>query len=644
MTQLQAASAAETALHIPSREALIYQLNEAAEIEHNLMCCYLYAAFSIKTEADGLTAEQSAILAGWKRVLIGVAIEEMTHLALVTNLTLAVGGAPHFSRPNFPVPPGLHPAGIVVELAGFDRDTLQHFIYLERPEGNDDPDGASFAALRGQYQRIMPIQRLMPSAQDFATVGHFYRSLQDGVRQLSKALGERTLFCGDPGLQVGHDLIQLPGLQAVTDLASAMAAFETIVLQGEGAPQDSSQGHYRRLISIRDAWDQFENDHPGVVPGRPVARNPVMRRPPTPERKVFIEGASAGQAVDLANAVYGAMLRMLAQGFAETNPSNKKLLLDGAIDGMYAMVPVAEYATTLPANTGLPGVMAGMSFATLRDLSVLPIGSASLRLFGERLVEIAKACEEALPSMGSGAQMLAAQLGRIADKLGVHSEFAPQIERSIEVEVGSEVAIHFEAKRCIHARFCVLQAPKVFLANTPGKWIYPDAMPSEALIAVAENCPSGAIQYRRVAANGEPVEAELAPPVNMLNVRENGPYAVRAPIELDGESIGYRATLCRCGASANKPFCDGAHATIGFSASGEPATRPSDPLSVRNGVLAIKPQTNGPLMVSGALEICSGTGRTVERVGQAMLCRCGGSATKPYCDGTHSRIGFRSDQ
>jgi CDGSH-type Zn-finger protein len=46
--------------------------------------------------------------------------------------------------------------------------------------------------------------------------------------------------------------------------------------------------------------------------------------------------------------------------------------------------------------------------------------------------------------------------------------------------------------------------------------------------------------------------------------------------------------------------------------------------------------------VTGSVEICAGTGRTIDRVTQTRLCRCGGSGTKPFCDGTHARIGFRS--
>ena len=105
---------------------------------------------------------------------------------------------------------------------------------------------------------------------------------------------------------------------------------------------------------------------------------------------------------------------------------------------------------------------------------------------------------------------------------------------------------------------------------------------------------------------------------------------------------GFRATLCRCGASKNKPFCDSSHHEIGFNATGEPPSGKTDSLAVRDGVLAIDPQLDGPLCVSGNLEITSGTGRVVARVTTTKLCRCGGSATKPFCDGTHAKIGFKS--
>jgi CDGSH-type Zn-finger protein/uncharacterized Fe-S cluster protein YjdI len=215
---------------------------------------------------------------------------------------------------------------------------------------------------------------------------------------------------------------------------------------------------------------------------------------------------------------------------------------------------------------------------------------------------------------------------------------APEPAAGIETVRGAKLELDFEAKRCIHSRFCVTWAPQVFLANVQGPWIHPDAMPVERLAEVAHACPSGAIRYRRLDGGAD----EAAPPVNLLSVREAGPYAFRAQLQIDGAPAGFRATLCRCGASKNKPYCDGSHHQVGFSASGEPPDGKTDMLPVRDGLLAIDPQTDGPLRVRGNLEITSGTGRAVARVTSVYLCRCGGSANKPFCDGTHARIGFRS--
>jgi CDGSH-type Zn-finger protein len=185
----------------------------------------------------------------------------------------------------------------------------------------------------------------------------------------------------------------------------------------------------------------------------------------------------------------------------------------------------------------------------------------------------------------------------------------------------------------------VTWGPQVFIANVKGPWINPDAVSTDALTEIAHVCVSGAIRYKRK--DGHPDEA--APPVNLISVREGGPYAVRADIVLNGEKpASFRYTLCRCGASKNKPFCDGSHHEVNFAASGEPPTGKADMLPVRDGPLAIDPQVDGPLQVRGNMEIISGTGRVVARLESAKLCRCGQSNTKPFCDGSHSRAGFRS--
>lgn len=206
----------------------------------------------------------------------------------------------------------------------------------------------------------------------------------------------------------------------------------------------------------------------------------------------------------------------------------------------------------------------------------------------------------------------------------------------VETVRGRRVTIHFDARKCVHSRNCVLDRPDVFVPNVAGEWIHPDRATPEEVAALAANCPSGAISYER----SDGAANEMPPLVNTVRVRENGPLAFHAQLTIAGVSGALRATLCRCGASANKPYCDGSHTTAGFSATGEPLTKESAALSLRNGPLLVTPAPNGPLQVTGSHELLSGTGRTIDRTTKTYLCRCGASANKPYCDGSHKRIGF----
>jgi CDGSH-type Zn-finger protein/uncharacterized Fe-S cluster protein YjdI len=680
-----------------TREAVLHALYEAAELEHNLMCTYLYAAFSLKDgEADGLNPEEAAAVGRWRRELIGIAIEEMGHLCAVWNITAALGGTPRFGRTNFPLDPGYLPAGIVVKLAPFTPETLQHFVFLERPSGCAEEDGEGFVYERN-YIRGSDGPRLTPMGLNYDTVGDFYIALSDGLRGLVARYGEGDTFDGDPALQLSPNEIDLMGAKPVICLKTAIAAFDAIVVQGEGAPSDSEGSHYQKFVAIRDEFRTLLQKNSAFMPAFPAATNPVLRRPPRPEGRVWLENGAAVAAVDLANASYGLMLRLLGYAFALRGPcAEKALSVDLAIGLMRAVVPLAERAARLPAGPSNPHCHGGMSFVALRDTAPLPPGRAARRYFVERFAQLAEA-GEALRTCGDPrARTAADQLTSLAKRVSrgfdvsapapnvapisndahtsssvrtsngpqaandAHVSSGAQPSRGAQVSAGSQpggaptqgssvvngvetargekLELLFETKRCIHARFCVTGAPNVFLANVQGPWIHPDAMEVERVVEVAHACPSGAIRYRRL----DGVHDETAPPVNLAGIREAGPYAFRGQLQIDGEPQGFRATLCRCGASKNKPFCDGSHHEVGFTATGEPASGKTDMLPTRDGVLAIDPEVNGPLAVRGNLEITSGTGRVVARVVTATLCRCGGSSTKPFCDGTHAKIGFKS--
>src|SRR3954454_4594002 len=145
----------EAPLPIRNRDGLIYTLGKAAELEHLVVCMYLFAAFSLKRDtSEGLTAEQAALTSAWYRELMHIAEQEMLHLALVQNLLTSVGAGPHLARPNFPVPPRAFPARIQIVLMTFGEEALRHFAFLERPEGEPLEDIETFTAALGRAQPL----------------------------------------------------------------------------------------------------------------------------------------------------------------------------------------------------------------------------------------------------------------------------------------------------------------------------------------------------------------------------------------------------------------------------------------------------------------------------------------------------------
>ncbi len=662
----------------PNRETLIHSLYEAAELEHNLMCTYLYAAFSLRQgTAEGLSATEADATVRWRKAIIDIAIEEMAHLAAIWNITSALGGTPRFGRFNFPLDVGLLPASITVKLAPFTEAVVQHFVHLERPMASDEPEGPGFAA-EAAFHRGTDRVRITPMPIDYETVGVFYAELQKMLRSFVEAHGEAAAFCGDAALQLGPTELALDGVKPVVCLETALAALASIIEQGEGAPGHSDRSHYVRFVAIRAELAELRAANAAFHPAFPSATNPVLR-PPQRTSRVWIEDEEAAKTVDIANTGYALMLRLLAYSYAVPNTTPEKGIAVGlGIDLMRAVTLLGERAARLPAGPSNPECNAGMSFTALRDAAPLPAGLAARRFFTERFEELATAAtalEQTDPRVIQAVRLLAALAlrarksfaGVVTLPLAPITPDAPiKIARPALAPPGSiekapngapiphpvdgvdeieaeHMTLLYDGKKCIHSRKCVTQAPEVFLANVKGPWIVPDAMDTELLAGIAHACCSGAIAYRRK--DGRPEEP--VPPVNTVELREGGPYAVRAEIHLDGEPPKFfRATLCRCGASKNKPFCDSSHHAVSFAATGEPATiqDKSAMLAVRNGPLAIDPQTDGPYAVRGNLEIMSGTGRMVARVQSAKLCRCGGSNTKPFCDGTHAKIGFRSDR
>lgn len=205
---------------------------------------------------------------------------------------------------------------------------------------------------------------------------------------------------------------------------------------------------------------------------------------------------------------------------------------------------------------------------------------------------------------------------------------------------GENVDITYNAKRCIHAEECIHRLGEVFDKNRR-PWILADATTSDRVAEVVTLCPSGALHYE----SKDGSAAEIIPQANAVTLWHNGPLQLSGQLRIEGTTVDVqeetRATLCRCGASQNKPFCDNSHKQIDFdgtAAEGMNATAIPD-----GGPLKVTVMPDGPLNIEGSFSVYDEHGSLLFSGRKAALCRCGGSSKKPFCDGSHLHNGFTGE-
>ena len=331
-------------LIVEGREQLLYLLGEAAELEHAVCCIYLYAAFTLRAEPGaGLTAAQVPAVAGWKRAINQIALQEMIHLALVNNLLAALGGAPRLGRHNLPQRSPYAPE-IRLTLAPFSEQTLRRFLYIERPEGMD------ISSIAGELDHDRPAPPVptgplvLPAPQAFSSIGQLYRGIEWGLRGLVDRYGEERVFVGSPNAQASTRYFRvperMPELIPVTGLASAVQAIQTIVEEGEGARGGWQRAHFGRFLEILEAYRAMKAADPSFSPARPSVTNPYVRVPrdllglatasgpaaPDDPRGVhLIQDPTTAAVSDLFNACYAAMLQLLYRFFQHTEETDAEL-------------------------------------------------------------------------------------------------------------------------------------------------------------------------------------------------------------------------------------------------------------------------------------------------------------------------------
>jgi hypothetical protein len=416
----------EPTIVVGDRKELTYLLCLAAELEHGLMCEYLYAAFSLKgTAAPGLRDHQIEAVERWRGVIFGIAGEEMLHWAVVQNLLTAVGSAPYVSRPHMPHQAKGYPPGVQLRLLPFGEAALQHFVYLERPEGVERADAEGFAPA-GPPPPPMSPGEIVPRGQDFATQGHLYRSVERGFAHLAGKLGEERLFIGPAFQQADEATFGWPDLRPITGLEGANRALERIVEQGEGATGDWETAHYGRFLAVLGEYLAMREEDPGFEPAYPVVAAGV-RAVEGIEPDIYITDPATGGCSDLFNATYELVLQMIARYFAfgHETPEQRQILAHTAVGLMFSAIkPLGHLLARLPAGPDHPGATAGANFQLpYRASFLLPHRRSAWFRFAERLDELAAFAAGLRPPAGE--EVVAAvsgALGQTASDLTGHVE------------------------------------------------------------------------------------------------------------------------------------------------------------------------------------------------------------------------------
>ncbi|MBV9175005.1 MAG: ferritin-like protein [Chloroflexi bacterium] len=408
---------------IEHREALIYVLCLAAELEHSIMSQYLYAAFSLKQGADeNVTSEQLEAIERWRKAVTHVATQEMLHLALVQNLLTSIGAAPHLGRPNLPPPPGHFPASVSLALLPFGEAALRHFMYLERPEGMrlDDAEG-----LRMLEQATPAVRHgdIVPQLQDFETVGHLYRSIEEGIRSLADKYGEARLFCGPREAQAVSASFGWNELVAVGDVDSALVAVNTIIEQGEGARGDWRTAHFGKFVQILEEYLAMRERAPDFQAARPVLPANVRAHERDSSIPLITDPLTA-RCTDLFNVSYEVLLLVLQRYFGHLEETDAQfgVLVDVALNLMFEIIePLAQLVTRLPVGADYPGRTAGPSFELFYESDyVLPHRRAAWLLLEERLRDAHAFCrriQAEAPDLSVALQPIATSLDKQASAL-----------------------------------------------------------------------------------------------------------------------------------------------------------------------------------------------------------------------------------
>lgn len=324
---------------MPDLARLKKWLQTALELELATIPPYMIGLLSIKRPGNREVAE----------ILRGVMLEEMLHMALVSNVLNAIGGKPQLNADTIPKYPfdlafegkRFDDRQFQVHLAPFSEATVKTFLDIERPQ---DPD-----------IRAINFRLEIPAL----TIGGFYKAMVELLQELVGA-DPNGIFVGDKSKQLEGDYFWAGGgsIIRVTDFATAKAALDFVADQGEGAPESAARrrggpvpdfrmGHFFRFQQILHKRRYLKSDDPARPPTGPeiaVDYNAVYPCKIDPKSSDYPEGSDLAKLNSEFNIRYTALLRQVEDAMN----GEPKSLYDAILDHMRAMSPIAHEMMKLP--------------------------------------------------------------------------------------------------------------------------------------------------------------------------------------------------------------------------------------------------------------------------------------------------------
>lgn len=566
---------------IKSLESLRTHLQWAIELEHATLAPYLSALYSIKQGTNIESVE----------VIKSVFLEEMLHMALAGNILNAVGGSPKFSYkgfiPKFPTPLPHGDGSFMIDIAKFSPEGINSFLKIERPAETDAE----------------------PLEEKYHSIGQFYAAIIEGLKYACETFGEAAVFSGNPDHQLTAKTTYYGGAGAligVTDLKSALAAMDEIVEQGEGLDHDSifdgdknmfhperdEVGHYFRFQEILAGRSYQSGDTAASGPSGEafvVDWTAVHNMRPNPDINDYPAGSPQREKMEALAQGYSDMLRMMEDAFA-----GEPRLFGETVGTMFELRHLIQELMEMPSGDGKTTVGPYFAYRPARHghkcwIEIREKGPYAVhgdvplvrkrRVTSEVGEPIAWATTEKLHADEG---YVLCRCGRSKTKPfcdGTHDRiefddsgpegFAPLAEKQ-EILEGDGIRVKVDNSYCVHAAYC-------FNKTNGIRNLMPESAETAAknqIMAMVERCPSGTFVYE-LSVDGEMTEVEPDMPREVAAISEDpksgsaGPLWVtgRIPImQPDGTFLETRnrVTLCRCGQSKNKPFCDGTHGKIKF--------------------------------------------------------------------------------